>query len=71
MARVTAGPPAACKRTLNPAACRLRFRDAYLGSVRGGSDEVDVLRRRGAWLAQLDVVLHVGIQRLVHLVLEA
>ncbi len=33
LARVTAGPPTAYKRNLNPAACRLRFRDAYLGSV--------------------------------------
>ena len=33
LARVTDGPPAAYKRNLDPAACRLRFRDAYLGSV--------------------------------------
>ncbi len=33
LARVTPGPPAAYKRNLDPAACRLRFRNAYLGSV--------------------------------------
>ena len=33
LARVTAGPPAAYQRNLDPSACRLRFRNAYLGSV--------------------------------------
>ncbi|MEE8172439.1 MAG: thiamine pyrophosphate-dependent enzyme, partial [Alphaproteobacteria bacterium] len=33
LARVTDGPPSAFKRNLNPAACRLRFRNAYLDSV--------------------------------------
>jgi phosphonopyruvate decarboxylase len=32
LARVTAGPPAAYKRNLDPAACRHRFRNAYLGA---------------------------------------
>ena len=32
LARVTPGPPAATKRDLDPAACRLRFRSAYLGA---------------------------------------
>ena len=32
LARVRPGPPAAYKRNLDPAACRLRFRDAYLGA---------------------------------------
>lgn len=31
--RVTDGPPAAFKRNLDPAACRLRFRNAYLKSA--------------------------------------
>jgi phosphonopyruvate decarboxylase len=31
-ARVKAGPPAAYRRNLDPAACRLRFRNAYLGA---------------------------------------
>jgi phosphonopyruvate decarboxylase len=32
LVRVIKGPPAAYKRDLDPAACRLRFRNAYLGS---------------------------------------
>ena len=32
LARVRPGPPTAYKRDLDPAACRLRFRDAYLGA---------------------------------------
>lgn len=32
LARVTDGPPAAYKRDMDSAACRLRFRDAYLDS---------------------------------------
>lgn len=32
VARVTDGPPAAFKRNMDPAACRLRFRNAYLAS---------------------------------------
>ena len=31
LARVKAGPPATYKRDLDPAACRRRFRNAYLG----------------------------------------
>ncbi len=31
LARVTPGPPSTYKRNLDPAACRLRFRNAYLG----------------------------------------
>jgi thiamine pyrophosphate-dependent acetolactate synthase large subunit-like protein len=33
LARVTDGPPAAYKRDMDAAACRLRFRNAYLNSV--------------------------------------
>jgi phosphonopyruvate decarboxylase len=33
LAHVTDGPPCDYKRDLNPAACRLRFRDAYLKSA--------------------------------------
>ncbi len=32
LVRVKAGPPAAYKRDLDPAACRTRFRNAYLGA---------------------------------------
>lgn len=32
LARVEAGPPAAYRRNLDPAACRRRFRNAYLGA---------------------------------------
>ena len=35
LARVMAGPPADYRRDLNPARCRLRFRNAYLASGRG------------------------------------
>ncbi len=33
LVRVIKGPPADYKRDMDPAACRLRFRNAYLGSV--------------------------------------
>jgi hypothetical protein len=32
LVRVTDGPPSVYKRDLDPAACRLRFRNAYLGT---------------------------------------
>ncbi len=32
LVRVKAGPPAAYKRDLDPAACRIRFRNAYLAA---------------------------------------